>query len=341
LTFWGKAPFSEAPLRILILDSEQIARLLPMAECIELMADALASLARGEVFQPLRTIIRPPDARGLLGLMPAYRHGEHGAFGLKAICVFPGNPAIGKDAHQGMVILFSRETGEPLALMNASQITAIRTAAVSAVATRLLARPDAQTLGIIGAGVQARTHLLAVACVREIRAARIACRNRAHAEQLVSEMQEQVPFPIQAVSSNEDAVRDADVVVTATSSSQPVTEREWFSAGAHINAIGTHSPQSREIDTATMAASRIFTDRRESLLNEAGDYVLAAQEGAVTPESVVAEIGELVIGTKQGRTSSSEITLFKSLGLAIEDVVCAEYLFRKATAEDVGTWVDF
>ncbi|HEY3580962.1 MAG TPA: ornithine cyclodeaminase family protein [Pyrinomonadaceae bacterium] len=324
-----------------MLDSEQIARLLPMAECLELMSDALASLARGEVFQPLRTIVRPPDARGLLGLMPAYRHGRQGTFGLKAICVFPGNPAIGKDAHQGMVILFSQETGEPLALMNASEITAIRTAAVSAVATRLLAREDAEQLGIIGAGVQARTHLVALACVRQIKRARIACRNRQHAEQLFSEMREKVPFAIEAVGSNEEAVRDADVVVTATSSQQPIIDRYWLSAGTHINAIGTHSPQSREIDTATMAAARIFTDRRESLLNEAGDYVLAAQEGAITPESVVAEIGELVIGTKQGRTSASEITLFKSLGLAIEDVVSAEYLFRKASAENVGTWVDY
>jgi ornithine cyclodeaminase len=331
----------EAQLKLLILDSQQIARLLPMAECIELMADALASLARGEVFQPLRTIVRPPDAHGLLGLMPAYRHGEHGAFGLKAICVFPGNPAIGKDAHQGMVILFSQETGEPLALMNASEITAIRTAAVSAVATRLLAREDAGELGIIGAGVQARTHLVALACVREIKRARVACRNRDHAEQLVREMQENVSFPIEAAESNEEAVRDAEIVVTATSSQQPVIERNWISAGTHINAIGTHSPQSREIDTATMAAARVFTDRRESLLNEAGDYVLATQEGAVTPESVVAELGELVIGTKQGRTSSSEITLFKSLGLAIEDVVSAEYLFCKATAENTGTCVDF
>ena len=305
------------------------------------MADALASLARGEVFQPLRTIVRPPDARGLLGLMPAYRHGEHGAFGLKAICVFPGNPSLGKDAHQGMVILFSQETGEPLALMNASEITAIRTAAVSAVATRLLAREDAAELGIIGAGVQARTHLVALACVREIKRARVACRNRQHAEQLVREMRAKVSFPIEAVDSNEAAVRGADIVVTATSSQQPVTERDWISTGAHINAIGTHSPQSREIDTATMAAARIFTDRRESLLHEAGDYILAAQDGAVTPESVVAEIGELVNGTKHGRTSPAEITLFKSLGLAIEDVVCAEYLFRKAKNEEIGTWVDF
>lgn len=158
-------------MKILILESSQIRELLPMRDCIELMADALSALARGEVFQPLRTIIRPPEARGLLGVMPAYRTGEHGAFGMKAICVFPENPAKGKDAHQGAVMLFSRETGEFMALMNASEITAIRTAAVSAVATRLLAREDAHQLGIIGAGVQARTHLAALDAVRSIKQA--------------------------------------------------------------------------------------------------------------------------------------------------------------------------
>ncbi|MEN3328433.1 MAG: hypothetical protein V7638_3240 [Acidobacteriota bacterium] len=328
-------------MKILVLDNRQIRELLPMTECIELMADALAALARGEVYQPLRTIVRPPEARGLLGLMPAYRTGEQGAFGLKAICVFPENPAQGKDAHQGAVMLFSRETGELLALMNASEITAIRTAAVSAVATRLLAREDALELGIIGAGVQARTHLTALAAVRTITRARVAARNIEHAQQLVREMRQKFEFPIDAVGTNEGAVRGADLIVTATSSLEPVINRDWISPGAHINAIGTHSPNSREIDSATMAASRIFTDRRESALNEAGDYLLAANEGLITPESILGEIGELLIETKTGRTSSTEITLFKSLGLAIEDVVSADYLYQKAKAQKTGTWIDF
>ncbi|HEU4836008.1 MAG TPA: ornithine cyclodeaminase family protein, partial [Pyrinomonadaceae bacterium] len=266
-------------MKILVLDNRQIRELLPMTECIELMADALSALARGEVYQPLRTIVRPPEARGLLGLMPAYRTGEQGAFGLKAICVFPGNPAIGKDAHQGAVMLFSRETGELLALMNASEITAIRTAEVSAVATRLLAREDAGQLGIIGAGVQARTHLAALAAVRPIKRARIACRNIEHAEQLAREMQPKFSFPIEPVRTTEEAVRGADLIVTATSSLEPVIDKEWISPGAHLNAIGTHSPNSREIDSATMAAAQIFVDRRESALNESGDYLLAAKEG--------------------------------------------------------------
>jgi ornithine cyclodeaminase len=326
-------------MKILILDSQQIRELLPMRDCIELMADALSSLARGEVFQPLRTIIRPPEARGLLGLMAAYRTGDQGAFGMKAICVFPGNPAIGKDAHQGAVMLFSRETGEMIALMNASEITAIRTAAVSAVATRLLAREDAHELAIIGAGVQARTHLGALDAVRSIKHARVACRNIEHAHEIAREMQPRFSFPIEPVKTNEEAVRGADLIVTATSSQEPVINKDWISPGAHVNAIGTHSPNSREIDSATMAASRIFVDRRESALNEAGDYLLAAKEGLIDADSILAEIGELLIGTKHGRNSVNEITLFKSLGLAIEDVACAEYLYQKALSQDFGGWV--
>jgi ornithine cyclodeaminase len=328
-------------MKILILDSSQIRQLLSIVDCIELMSDALSALARDEVHQPLRTIVRPPNARGLLGLMPAYRSGERGSFGLKAICVFPENPSQGKDAHQGAVTLFSRETGELLALMNASEITAIRTAAVSAVATRLLAREDAHELAIIGAGVQARSHLAALACIRSIKRARVVARNFDHAQRLVDEMQLYFPFRIEPVRKNEEAVRGADLIVTATSSLEPVIDKEWISAGAHINAIGTHSPGSREIDSATMATARIFVDRRESALNESGDYLLAAKEGVVTPDSIVGEIGELLIGKKSGRTSETEITLFKSLGLAIEDVACADYLYRKALAESAGTWVEF
>jgi ornithine cyclodeaminase len=328
-------------MKILVLDSAQIKTLLPMSDCIELMADALAALARDEVYQPLRTIIRPPGARGLLGLMPAYRSGENGAFGMKAICVFPENPAQGKDAHQGAVILFNRDSGEMLALMNASEITAIRTAAVSAVATRLLARQDAERLALVGAGVQARTHLAALASVRSLKHVRVVARTFEHAQRLSRELQPEFRFPIEPVQTNEEAVRDADIIVTATSSLEPVINRQWISAGAHINAIGTHSPSSREIDSDTMAAARIFVDRRESALNESGDYLLAAKEGLVTPDSIAGEIGELLLGTKSGRTSSTEITLFKSLGLAIEDVACAEYLYHKAQAQRAGAWLNF
>ncbi len=327
--------------RILVLTSADVEQLLTMPDCIEVMAEALSNLARGVIHQPLRTVLRPPDAEGIMALMPAYASEDGGAYGLKAICVFPENPARGMDAHQGSVMLFSGETGELLTLMNASAITAQRTAAVSAVATRLLAREDASELTIIGAGVQARTHLIAMACVRSTKRARVVSRNAAHARQFTTEMQEQVSFVIEPVDTIEDALDGADLVVTATNAREPVIKRQWLSSGTHVNAIGTSSPESREIDGATMAAARIFVDRRESALNEAGDYILAAKEGLITPDSITAELGELLIGQRQGRTSPDEITLFKSLGLAIEDLACARHLFSRAREQNVGTWVEF
>jgi ornithine cyclodeaminase len=276
-----------------------------------------------------------------MALMPAYRYSLEPVFGLKTICVFPENPARGKDAHQGSVMLFSGETGEVLALMNASAITALRTAAVSAVATRELARDDASELAIIGSGVQARTHLTAISCVRALKRARVFSKNPHHARQLASEMQEKHSFIIEPADTIEAALQGADLIVTATSAREPIIKREWLSPGAHINAIGTYSPETREIDSATMAAARIFVDRRESTFQEAGDYLLAVKEGVIGPHSIVAEIGELLLGQKKGRTSPQEITLFKSLGLAIEDLACAEHLFRKAQARKEGTWVDF
>ena len=328
-------------MQTLILNHQQVLDLLPMPTCIELMSDAFVALAKGEVFQPLRTIIRPPGARGLLGLMPSYKSGEEPAFGIKVITVFPDNPKLGKDAHQGAVLLFSTETGELLALMNASAITAQRTAAASAVATSLLARADASELGIVGAGVQARSHLRALRCVRSIKRARIASKGLVSARRLVEEMKEECDFELIAVDTAREVVENADIIVTATNSQVPVMQRDWISAGSHINAVGTHSPASREIDGPTMAASRIFVDRRESAISESGDYILAEQEGLINSDSIVGEIGDLILGKQKGRSDSNDITLFKSLGLAIEDVVCAEYLLKAAQQQRVGTFVEY
>lgn len=328
-------------MKILILNEAEVAQLLPTAECTEVMAQALSTLARGEVAQPLRTIFKPDKVKGVLAMMPAFRAGQTPIFGLKAICVFPGNAAKGKDAHQGGVLLFSGETGEPLALANASAITSIRTAAVSAVATRSLAREAASELAIIGAGVQARAHLNALSHVRSIKRARIASLHFEHARQFAEEMKPGFNFPVEAVETCEAAVRDADIIVTATNARDPVVRREWISPGTHINAIGTYSPIAREIDTATMAAASLFVDRRESALNEAGDYLIAAAEGAIGPEHIRAELGEVLIGAHPGRTSADEITVFKSLGLAIEDLAAVEYVYHQARERDVGTWVEF
>lgn len=327
--------------KILVLDAPTVERLLTIDDCIELMAGTLADLARGLMHQPLRMIVRPPDAKGLMGLMPSHRSRNPAVYGLKAICVFPENPKLNKDAHQGSVMLFDGETGELLSLMNASPITAIRTAAVSAVATRLLAREDATRLAIIGSGVEARSHLPAIAAVRGLELTRVVSRTRKNAETFASEMREHFSFPIEVVDTVEEAVAEADIIVTVTNSREPVIQRVWISEGAHINAIGTHSPASREIDGATMAAASLFVDRRESAINEAGDYVLAVQEGLINENSIRGEIGELLLGTKTGRQTPDEITLFKSLGLAVEDLACAEYLIRKAQQEELGTWVEF
>src|ERR687897_2803614 len=216
---------------VLVLNQEEVEQLLDMEGCIEAMADALASLARGEVHVPLRFVVKPDGEPSLIGLMPAHRGGETPLYSLKTVCVFPDNPKRGLDAHQGTVTLFDGETGEVRVLMNASAITAIRTAAVSAVATRLLARDDARLLGILGAGVQARSHLEAMPLVRNFDSVRIYGRTAEHARALADEA------GAQAVGSAEEAVRDADVVVTATSSAEPVLAREWLKPGAHVNAI--------------------------------------------------------------------------------------------------------
>ena len=328
-------------MKVLIFSHDDVTRLLRMTECIEVMDKALRALARGEASQPLRTILKPSEVKGVLAQMPAFCAGDKPMFGLKAICVFPGNAAIGKDAHQGGVLLFSGDTGELLAMGNASAITAIRTAAVSAVATRSLARAEASELAIVGSGIQARSHLEAMACVRSIARARIASSRLDHARQFATEMQTRFAFPIEAVGTAEAAVRGADLIVTATTSRDPVIQHKWISPGAHINAIGTYSPSAREIDTATMAAASLFVDRRESALNEAGDYLIAANEGAIGPEHIRAELGEVLIGARPGRTSPDEITIFKSLGLAIEDLAAAEHVYRKAQRQGVGSWVEF
>jgi len=325
--------------RVLVLSHTDVEQLLPVSECIPVMADALSALCRGEATNPLRSLFSPPGASGFLGLMPAYRSGAGAHLGLKEVCVFPGNPARGLDTHLGAVLLHDGETGELRAVVNASAVTAIRTAAVSAVATRLLAREDAATLAIIGAGTQAGAHLDAIPSVRAITRIRIVSRSRKKAEDLAAKKQRSMR--IEVMDSVEEAVRGSDIIVTATSSRQPVLERSWISAGTHINAVGSSIAAAREIDSATMADAAIFVDRRESTLNESGDFLLALKEGAVTADSIRAEIGELLTGERKGRRSRSEITLFKSLGLAIEDLAAAQYLFEKAQSQGSGTWVEF
>jgi ornithine cyclodeaminase len=280
------------------------------------MEEALVALARGEVFNPLRSMVRTSEAPGFLGLMPAWRGGAKAAWALKEICVYPENPKRGLDTHVGAVLLHRGDTGELQGVFNGSAITAIRTAAVSAVATKLLAREDAKTLTIVGTGVQGRSHQRAIPRVKELQDVRVVGRN----------------------DDIEAAVRAADILVLATSAREPVIRREWLKPGVHINAVGSSVKHTREVDTATMAAASLFVDRRESTENESGDYLLARKDGADV--EIRGEIGELLLG-KPGRTSADEITLFKSLGLAIEDLASAQLLHEKASRLGVGTRVEF
>jgi ornithine cyclodeaminase/alanine dehydrogenase-like protein (mu-crystallin family) len=327
-------------VRFVVLTAAEVAALLPMPVCIDAMAEVLASLSRGDAHQPLRLVFRPPAAAGLMAFMPAYRGGSQPIFGLKAIGIFPGNAARQMDTHQGAVALFDGETGELRALMNGAAITAIRTAAVSALATRLIAREDAGDLALVGSGTQARTHLEALACVRALRRVRVASRSAERARSFAEEASVAGKLVVEPMPSVEDAVRGADIVVLATDSAEPVIRREWIAAGTHINAVGASLPTRREVDSATLVAARLFVDRRESTVNEAGDYLIPLAEGVIGPGHIQAEIGELVTGASPGRESRDEITLFKSLGLAVEDLAAAAVVCDRAGASGVGTWVD-
>jgi ornithine cyclodeaminase/alanine dehydrogenase-like protein (mu-crystallin family) len=317
-------------MNVRILDEHDVRRLLPMEECIDVMEAALASLARGELHNPLRFVVRPPGESSLLGLMPAHRSAPLPLYSLKAVAVFPENSARGLDPHQGFVALFDGTTGETRAVMNAGAITAVRTAAVSGVATRALARRDAKTLAILGAGFQAAAHLDAMRAVRDFDRILMWSRTPGRAAAFDG---------VEEAATAEQAVRDADVVVTATSAAEPILERVWLKAGAHVNAIGSSIPTTRELDTATMVEGSLFVDRRESTINEAGDYLFPFREGAITPDAIRGELGEVLIGSVEGRRSEDELTVFKSLGLAVEDLAAAEYVLERAEAENAGSVV--
>jgi alanine dehydrogenase len=294
----------------LFLDEAAVRRLLRMEDLIPAMARALADLSAGRVVQPVRVVLPIADHQGFFGIMPGYA----GALGAKLVSFYPNNEGI--PTHHAVIVLFRPETGEHLATMDGRLITEMRTAAASAVATQLLASHDASVLAIIGSGVQARSHLEALRLVRSFREVRVCSpRNaKAFAEQ----------FGVQAIDSAEEAVRGANVVTVATTSTTPVLLGEWLSPGTHVNAVGATRPEWRELDDETLRRARIFVDSREASTREAGDVIAAGQ--------VFGEIGEVIIGTRPGRMTANEVTLFKSVGVAVEDVVSADLVYREATS---------
>ena len=311
-----------------------------MDECVEVMAKTLKILSRGSAVNPLRHAMWLPDKSGLIGMMPAYLE-DSAVMGLKAISVFPGNHTTDYDSHQGTVMLFEARNGRLLAMMDAGKITAIRTAAVSGVATRLLARKNAAELAILGSGVQAGTHLAAMQVARNLSGVRVWSQHFDHAQEFADQASSGSGLPVMAFDTVKEAVAGADIICTVTAATEPILQGDWISPGSHINAVGSSVAFARELDTAAVVKSNLFVDRRESTLNEAGDFLLPKKEGAIDDDHIKGEIGDVLLGQIGGRTSAEEITMFKSLGLAAEDVAAANYIYQKIVKHKEGLWVEF
>ena len=324
----------------LLLSGHDVRALLPMNECISVMEGALRSVTDGSSILPLRTVMKLDGTPNAFAAMPAVvGKGSGASLGAKIITVFPGNDATPFDAHIGVVLLFDAEHGKLLAIADASSITAIRTSAVSGLATRLLAREDAHELALLGAGVLSLPHLEAVKCVRDIRRVRVWSRSGERANELAARARKQFDIDVVVSGSAREAVDGADVVCTITAARTPVLEGAWLAPGTHVNAVGASIPTARELDTAAVVRSRLFADRRESTMAEAGDFLIPRSEGAVTDAHILGELGDLLAGTVKGRVNRDDVTLFKSLGLAVEDVASLRHIHTKALQTGAGTRV--
>jgi ornithine cyclodeaminase/alanine dehydrogenase-like protein (mu-crystallin family) len=326
-------------MSVRVLSGDDVRAALKMPDCIEAMDAVLQEFAAGELYLPLRTVVRPPQSPGLMGLMTAHRAGDAPAFGLKVVAIFPENPRRGLDAHQGVVVVFDGEDGRVRGIVDASAVTAIRTAAVSAVATRALSLGNAGTLAVLGAGVQAAAHIEAMAYVLPLERVRIYARRSEPAQELAAATAERYGVDAVAAGSVEEALRDAAVVCTTTTAREPIVQRGWLAPGTHVNAVGSSIPTTRELDGETMAAARIVVDARESALNESGDILLAMREGALAEDVALVELGEVLSGRAPGRANAEELTVFVSLGLAVEDLAAAELTLRAAEAAGLGAEV--
>ena len=327
-------------MKTIIVTQREVPALLPMKECVDLMARTLETTTRGDAVLPLRSMVWKPDRSGLLGMMPAYL-GSPAVLGFKAVSVMPGNHGTPYDSHQGVVVIFEVEHGALLAVIDASSITAIRTAAASGAATRLLAREDAGDLAILGSGVQASHHLEAMRAVRPLRRIRVWSRDAARSRAFAERESKRFGCRVEAVADARAAVAGADLICTTTASKDPVLHGDWIAPGAHINAVGACFPASRELDTPAVVRSRLYVDRRESALNEAGDFLIPKKEGAIGDDHIVGEVGEALLGRAPGRRTRDEVTLFKSLGIAVEDLAAAHQIYRNALERGAGMHIEF
>lgn len=324
------------PQRFRLLTEAQVASLLPMPELITAMETALAQFSAGSVLQPVRTVLSVGPEKNYFGLMPAFV-AEPPQLGAKLVTVYNGNEARGLPSHLATILLLDPDTGALVALMDGRHITEARTAAVSAVSARYLARAGAVTMAILGTGVQARSHLEALTHVRPLREVRVWSPRAASRERFIGEMAGHVPATLRAMSSPRDAVEGADIVVLVTSSPTPVVEDAWVGPGTHVISVGACRPTQREMDPALVARARLFVDSRAAALVESGDVVQGIAEGRFSASHLAGELGALAGGRLSGRQSDTEVTIFKSLGMAVEDVVAADLVYRRALVTGAGT----
>jgi alanine dehydrogenase len=322
---------------VLVLSEIDVAAVLTMRDTIDVVQRAFIEHANGRAAFPLRSVAMAES--GVLGAMPGSVRGELTALGAKLVTVFQGNAKRGAHTHNAVVILFSPETGEPLAVMDGRYITEIRTAAASAVASRVLARPGASTVAILGTGVQARAHIEAMQTLDSIAAIRVWGRDFEKADALAKRESDR-GITVQAIATIEDACRGAEIVCTVTASAEPVIGADVIAPGTHINAVGACTPRARELTAELVGRARIVCDSREGALAEAGDIILAIRDGALPAQPEIAVLGDVLAGKSVGRTSAAEITLFESLGVAIEDLACAALAYDRAVAQSAGIAVD-
>lgn len=325
-------------MKTLILNQREIQDLLGMDECIAVMEEALKSVSEGTVIQPVRSVMQIPGS-SVLGLMPSYSESLEAA-GAKVVTVFPSNQGTEYDAHQGVVLLFETEYGSLRAILDATAITAIRTAAVSGAATKALAPEGASVLGILGAGTQAWGHLEAMSLVRNLERVLVWSPVPGEAEDFARRGIEQFRMDIRPVPEARGAVEKADLICTVTPAKEPILRGEWLHPGMHINAIGACTAESRELDTEAVLRAKTYVDSRASATAEAGDIIIPLHEEAIGLDHIHGEIGEVLGGTVAGRSDPEEITLFKAVGLSVEDLAAARFIYGKAMQAGVGMWVE-
>jgi len=324
---------------MLLLTRKDLERVLSMKDVIEAVEKAFLELYHGKAKVPLRTILEVEKHDGFLLYMPSYLESSE-ALAVKVVSLYPENPKKGLPSVLASILLNDPESGKPLAFMEGAYITAMRTGAASGVATKYLAREDAKTVGIIGAGVQARTQLWAVCEVRTIEKAYVYDINKEKSQNFADEMSKKFEIKIDVADSPREVVENSDILIVATTARKPVLKGEWVREGTHINSIGWVGKDARELDSATVKKSKLVVDSREGVLSESGDIIIPIKEGIIDETHIYAELGELVAGAKKGRENDREVTLFKSVGLAIEDAITAKLAYEKALRSGVGTYVE-